>query len=70
MPAGQAVPEEVQTMCIEHFSESAQASAASSASAAHEVPLSAVRTGALMQRRFSGEGPMATGFEPERHSVM
>eukprot|EP00974_Lingulodinium_polyedra_P102451 9920546-Lingulodinium_polyedra.AAC.1 len=38
MPAGQAVPEEVQAMCIEHFSASAQASAASSASASHEVP--------------------------------
>ena len=62
--------EEIQAMCIEHFSAPAEASAASSASAAEQVPASAARSGALLQHRLTGEGLLATGFEPERHAVM
>ena len=35
-----------------------------------EVPLSQARLGAVALHRHSGEGLMATGFDPERHSVM
>ena len=41
-----------------------------SASGATEVPVSQARLGAVNLHRHSGEGLTATGFEPERHSVM
>ena len=41
-----------------------------SASGATEVPVSQARLGAVHLHRHSGEGLTATGFEPERHSVM
>ena len=42
----------------------------SSSAGAAEVPYSQARLGSLMLHRHSGEGLLATGFEPERHSVM
>ena len=69
LPAGQT-PEQahVETAVLEV----AQPTVAggSSSSGAAEVPISQARMGALMMHRHSGEGLMATGFEPERHSVV
>ena len=42
----------------------------SSSAGAAEVPYSQARLGSLTLHRHSGEGLLATGFEPERHSVM
>ena len=42
----------------------------SSSSGAAQVPVSQARMGGMMLHRHSGEGLMATGFEPERHSVV
>ena len=42
----------------------------SSSAGAAEVTYSQARLGSLMLHRHSGEGLLATGFEPERHSVM
>ena len=42
----------------------------SSSSGAAQVTVSQARLGGMMLHRHSGEGLMATGFEPERHSVV
>ena len=69
LPAGQT-PEQahVETAVLEVAQPTVAGGSISSG--AGEVPISQARMGALMMHRHSGEGLMATGFEPERHSVV
>ena len=70
LPAGRLPSAEESARAVAKIASPVVGAGSSSSAGAAEVPLSQARLGGIMLHRQSGEGLTATGFEPERHSVM
>ena len=70
LPAGQVPSAEASARAIAAVAGLPQAASSSGSAGDPQVPLSQVRLGNVNLHRHSGEGLVATGFEPQRHSVM
>ena len=69
-PSGQLPSAEESARAVSAVGPPVVAGTSSGSAGSTEVPLSQARLGSVMLHRQSGEGLTATGFEPERHSVM
>ena len=71
LPAGALPSAEVVAAAVRHVAPAmVEGGGTSSSAGAAEATYAEARMGSLLLHRHSGEGLLATGFEPERHSVM
>ena len=70
LPAGQMPSAEESARAVAAVAGLPQAASSSGSAGDPQVPLSQVRLGNVNLHRHSGEGLTATGFDPERHTVM